>query len=329
MMANLELSLACVPNYDRTGPLLKGWVQPEGIRFVPHEFTFPGDIFRRIAQSAEYDVSEMSTSTFMAMRGRGDERYIGLPIFPSRSFRHGFIWVNARSDITRPEQLAGKRIGVTEYQQTASVWLRGILQDEYGVRTEDVQWVTGGMESFEPERYHVDLPERFKLEVVPPDQGLDALLARGEIDALIGAREPPSFLRREPHVRQLIPDYRRAEREYFQKTGFFPIMHMVVLRRSVYEANPWTAPSIYLAFQQVKDAGIARLWDTGSNACALPWLLADMAEVYELFGGDAFPYGISRNRKMLEYMSQMSYDQGLSPRKLGLEEIFVRELMDP
>jgi len=326
-VAELELTLALVPNYDRTGPLLERRVQPEGIRFAAEGFTAAGEIFRRVAQRAEWDVAEMSVSTFMVMCARHDDRYVGLPIFPSRSFRHQSMWVRADSDITRPEQLAGKRIGVTEYQQTATMWIRGILADEYSVRTEDVQWVTGGLEGFEPERYPIELPPRFKLETIPPNEGLDGLLQRGGIDALIGARPPPSFLRGEPHVRRLIPDYRPVEREYYRRTGYFPIMHLMVLRRSVYQEHPWTVGAIYRAFERVKDAGLARLRDPGSPACSLPWITADMEEVRDLFGGDAFPYGVARNRQQLEYMLQMGYDQGVLPRPVRLDELFPAEAL--
>jgi 4,5-dihydroxyphthalate decarboxylase len=326
-MAELELTLALVPNYDRTGPLLNYAVQPEGIRFVAETFTAAGEIFRRVAQRAEWDVAEMSVSTFMIMCAQHDARYVGLPIFPSRSFRHQSMWVRRDSEIIRPEQLAGKRIGVTEYQQTATMWVRGILADEYGVRLEDVQWVTGGLESFEAERYPIELPPRFKLQTIPPDQGLDGMLQRGSIDALIGARPPPSFLRGEPHIRRLIPDYRPVEREYFRRTGYFPIMHMMVLRRSVYEQHPWVVNAIYQAFEQVKAAGIARLWDPGSPPCSLPWMMADMEEVRDLFGGDAFPYGVGKNRGILEYMLRMAYDQGVLLRQVRVEELFPAEAL--
>jgi 4,5-dihydroxyphthalate decarboxylase len=327
-MSDLELTFAGVPDYDRIGPLLSGVVQPDGIHLTSTSFSLAGEVFRRVAQDAAFDVAEMSTSTFIAMRSRDDDRYVGLPIFPYRAFRHGFMWVRTNAGITRPEQLATARIGLTEYQQTASLWLRGILQDEYGVRTDDVQWVTGGMESSEPERFPVTLPPRIKLEAIPPDRGLDSMLREGAIDALIGARPPPSFLRSDPQIQRLIPDYRAAERAYFQRTGFFPIMHMVVLRRSVYEEHPWTARVLVKTFERVKDAGITRLWDTETSVCGLPWLLADMEEIRAVFGGDPWPYGVVKNRKALEYMLQMSYDQGISPRRLAVEGLFAKNTID-
>jgi 4,5-dihydroxyphthalate decarboxylase len=326
-MVKLKLSLACVPNYDRTGPLLDGTIRPSGIEFIPSPLP-PNDLFRRMAQFAEFDVSEMSFSTFTAMKSRDDQGYVGLPIFPSRSFRHGFIVVNTSSGIQKPEDLRGKRVGVAEYQQTASLWIRGMLKDEYGVAAEDVLWFEGGMDENRPERFAIELPSSLRYQRIRPDQTLSRMLEQGELDAVLGARFPACFWRGEPHVKRLFPNYREVERDYFRRTGFFPVMHMVVVRRSIYEQHPWIVQNIYEAFNQAKNAGLDRLWDTGSLASALPWLLNDMEEIRDVFGGDPFPYGIQKNRTLLEYMTAMSFDQGLSPRKLELTDLFARETLD-
>jgi 4,5-dihydroxyphthalate decarboxylase len=326
-MARIKLSLGCVQNYDRTGPLLEGRIQPDGIEFVPTALG-PVELFRRMAQFAEFDVAEMSVSTYMVLLSRGDDRYVALPIFPSRSFRHGFVFYNANSGITRLEDLKGRRVGVAEYVETAAVWIRGFLNDDYGVRSEDMEWVQGGLDVHEPERLPIDMPEQFKIERVPADRTLSEMLERGEIDALLGARAPGCFKRGAPHIRRFFPNYREVERAYFERTGFFPIMHLVVLRRSIYEQNRWMAQNIFDAFNQAKNAGLARLWDTGSLASALPWLLNDMEEMRDVFGGDAWPYGMERNRAALEYLAEKSYEQGLSARRLQLNEIFVSETRD-
>jgi 4,5-dihydroxyphthalate decarboxylase len=326
-MPPLRLSLACVPNYDRTGPLLEGRTQPEGIEFAPRTaVTRPSELFRRIAQDGEFDVSEMSVSTFLVMLTRGDDRYVGLPIFPSRSFRHGFIFVNAHSGIREPQDLAGKRVGVTEYQQTAAVWIRSFLRDDYGLRAEQMEWVEGGLEGFRPERLAVELPGPVRIGRIGPDQNLDAMLQAGEIDALLGASLPASFRQGVPHVQRLFPDYRAAERAYFERTGYFPIMHLVVVRRPVYEEHPWVARAIYDAFEQAKAQALARLWEVGTLAVSLPWLLPDWEEVQTVFGGDAFPYGLARNRATLEYLLRVSHAEGLSARAIRPEELFVPEL---
>jgi 4,5-dihydroxyphthalate decarboxylase len=269
----------------------------------------------------------MSVSTFMAMRSRDDNRYVGLPIFPSRSFRHGFIVINVESGIRKPEDLRDRRVGIAEYQQTASVWLRGILKDEYGIGSEDVLWFEGGMDYHRPERFALELPGSLRYQRIRADQTLSDMLERGELDAVLGARLPACFWRGAPQVRRLFPDYRAVERAYFERTGFFPIMHLVVLRRAIYEQHRWVAANILQAFTQAKDAGIARLWDTGSLACGVPWLLDELEEIRAVFGGDAWPYGIARNRAALEYIAAMSYDQGLSPRKLELADLFAPEML--
>jgi 4,5-dihydroxyphthalate decarboxylase len=263
----------------------------------------------------------------MILRSRDDERYVGLPIFPSRSFRHGYIFVNTSSGITSLEQLRDRRVGVTEYQQTAAVWIRGFMKDDYGVASEDVHWITGGLDTYEPERFPIEMPERFRVEPSEEGRPLGGMLERGEIDVLLGARAPACFKRGDPHIKRLFPDYRAVERAYFERTGFFPIMHLVVLRRVIYEQHRWVAANILQAFTQAKDAGIARLWDTGSLACGVPWLLDELEEIRAVFGGDAWPYGIARNRAALEYIAAMSYDQGLSSRKLELADLFAPETL--
>jgi 4,5-dihydroxyphthalate decarboxylase len=327
-MSKLQLSLACVPNYDRTGPLLDGRVQPEDVEFQATAVPRPSDLFRRLAQFGEFDVAEMSVSTYLVMLSRGDDRYVGLPIFPSRSFRHGFIFVNADSGVRQAEDLPGHRVGVTEYQQTAALWIRGFLRDDHGVQAEDLEWVEGGLDSFRPERLAVELPPRVRIQRIAGEQNLDSMLVQGEIDVLLGASMPPSFLRGTPHVQRLIPDYRAVERDYFERTGYFPIMHMVVVRRTLYEQHPWLAQSICRAFEQAKAAGLARLWDASSLACSLPWILPDVEEVRALFGGDAFPYGIARNRRALEYLLARSYAEGLAARPLAVTDLFARETWD-
>ena len=328
-MPPLRLSLACVPNYDRTGPLLEGRTQPEGIEFAPRTaVTRPSELFRRIAQDGEFDVSEMSVSTFLVMLTRGDDRYVGLPIFLSRSFRHGFIFVNTNSGIGQPKELFHARIGVTEYQQTAAVWIRSFLHDDYGLHPEDLEWVEGGLEGYRPERLAVELPKHVRLQRIQPGQNLDAMLQAGEIDALLGASVPPSFRQGVPHVQRLFPDYRAVERDYYRRTGYFPIMHMVVLRRAIYEQHPWVAHAIYDAFERVKTQALARLWEVGSLAVSLPWLLPDWEEVQTVFGGDAFPYGLAKNRATLEYLLGISHAEGLSARAVRVKELFVRELWE-
>ena len=323
--SDLKLTMALVGDYDRTGPLLDGSVKPEGIE--PEAVRVgPTELFRRMAQDAPYDISEMSTSTYMILTSRGDDRYVGLPVFPSRNFRHGYIYVNRRSGITGPADLAGKRVGALEYQATAALWQRTFLLDDYDVRAEQVEWFEGGLnEPNAPERFHVELPSDIHVSRIGEGETLSSLLEEGDLDALIGPAEPECF-RRADHIVRLFPNYREVERDYYQRTRFFPIMHMVVIRNSLYQRDPWIAESIYRAFETAKAEAMERLWQTGVLACAVPWLMSDLEEIEKVFGPDHWPYGIDQNRGLLERMTQASYEQGLSTRKLEVEELFVREM---
>lgn len=318
----LHLSFGCVPNYDRIGPLVSGEIRPDGIDLIPTRVAHPGDLFRRVAQFAEFDVSEMSTSTFIAMVARGDDRYVGLPIFPSRAFRHAYIWVNVDAGIGRPEDLKGRRVGVTEYQQTAGVWIRGMLHDDHGVAPADVRWVAGGMEGAEPERYPLEVGRGVPIENVREGQSLDAMLESGELDAMLGARVPTSFKRRSPKVRRLFEDYRAREQDYYRRTGFFPMMHLVVLRRSVFEQHPWAARNVMDAFEEAKRRALERLWDLRSAACAIPWLLAALEESRAVMGEDLWPYGLAKNEHAIRYLLKQSVLQGISPRELNPADLF-------
>ena len=322
--SDLELSLALIDNFDRTRPLLDGSFKPKGIDLVPVA-AGPAELFRRVAQDAEFDVTEMSTSTFMILKSRGDNRYTGLPVFPSRNFRHGYVFVNSRSGITRPQDFAGKRIGVPEYQTTAALWQRTFLQDDYDVSAEQMDWFEGGLDAPNaPERFHVDMPANIRLNRINEGETLSKLLEQGKLDALIGPAEPESF-RRVSHISRLFPDYRQVERDYYQRTGFFPIMHMVVIRTEVYRAHPWIAQSIYEAFESAKAAGLERLWQTWDLTCAVPWLMSDLEEIEEVFGSNHWPYGLAQNLPLLERMTQASLEQGLSARKLEVQELFAKE----
>ncbi|MEE2821924.1 MAG: ABC transporter substrate-binding protein [Acidobacteriota bacterium] len=323
--SDLKLTMALVGDYDRTGMLLDGSVKPEGIH-AELVRVGPTELFRRMAQETPYDISEMSTSTYMILTSRGDNRYVGLPVFPSRNFRHGYIYVNQRSGIKRPEDLSGKRVGALEYQATAALWQRTFLLDDFGIRAQEIEWFEGGLnEPNAPERFHVELPSDIHINRIGEGETLSNLLEKGSMDALIGPAEPECF-RTADHIVRLFPDYRAVERDYYQRTQFFPIMHMVVIRNSLYKSDPWIAESIYQAFEKAKVEAFERLWQTGVLACAIPWLMSDLEEIESVFGPNHWPYGIDNNRELLERMTQASYEQGLSTRKLELEELFVKEM---
>jgi len=329
-MGELRMTYAGLKYWDRTQSLIDGSVRPNGID-LNYLVIPPGELFRRTAQYAEFEASEFSISTLIALFSRGDRRYVAIPVFPSRNFRHGYLFVNAASGIDKPEDLHGKRIGVPEYQMTAALWIRGVLQHDYGVRPSDMLWFTGGLRS--PgyhERAKLDLPEGVSLSVIPDDRHLEEMLDAGDLDAMFTPARPRSVVAGEGKVKLLFPDFREVEKDYFRRTGIFPIMHTVVLRREVYEANRWVAMSLYEAFEEAKRKGRQRLMATGALAVSLPWLPSDFDEIDEVFGGkDPFEYGIDANRKCIEAAIELSFEQGLAARRVDIEELFAEECFVP
>lgn len=322
-MPRLELTLAC-GDYDRTRALGTGAVRPEGVDL--NVLTLgPEETFYRMARFREFDASEFSLSTYTILRGRG-EPLVAIPVFPSFMFRHGSIFVGADAGIREPRDLAGKRVGVPKYHMTAAVWVRGILEDEYGVAPKDCLWFEGG-EGAKVKEVDVPLPPEIRREPVPGDRNLGAMVAAGELDAFVGARRPAAFGAHPGGVRRLFPDFRAAERAYYEKTGIFPIMHTVVLREELARAHPWLPRSLYDAFVEAKRLAYQRLEFTAALSYALPWLVAETEETRALMGDDPFPYGVARNRKTLETLAGYTFRQGLAPRRLSVEEMFVESLL--
>ena len=320
-MATLRLSLACGP-YDRTEALRDGLVRPEGIDLIYVPIQSPPEIFARMVTNEPFDASEMSCALYLIRKAQGNFPFVGLPVFPSRMFRHGYIFVNASSGIRTPADLKDKRVGVPEYSQTAAVWICGLLQDEYGVAPETIRWYAGGVSAPGRPDALVNLPDApVSIERVR-DRTLNDMLVDGKIDALIGARKPSAF-GRDPRVQRLFPDYRELEREYYRKTGIFPIMHMVVIRERVYREDPWVAESLYKAFVQAKEWCLAQMRFSSSLRYTLPWLHADLEEMAEVFGPDPWPYGIEPNRKTLSALIRYLVEQRLAPRPVSLEEAFA------
>jgi 4,5-dihydroxyphthalate decarboxylase len=326
-MSRLKLTLACW-NYDRTRALMDGTVVPDGIDLtclsLPVEETF-----FRMLRHREFDAAEMSLSSYCVSRAAKEPGFIAIPAFVSRMFRHGSIFVSAKSGIARPADLVGKRVGVPEYQMTAPVWIRGLLGDEYGVAPDSVDYLTGGEEETgRDEKIALDLPPRFRLRPIGPDQTLSGMIAEGEIDALHTARAPSTFFSRPDAVRRLFPDYVAAERDYFARTRIFPIMHVVVIRREVYEANPWVAQSLFKAFEQSKRLVYDDLAISAALKTMLPWQIAAVEEARSLLGPDWWSYGFAPNRHVLDTFLRYHHEQGLSPRRLEPEELFAPETLE-
>ena len=326
-MGNIRLTLACW-NYDRTRALAEGSVPVEGVDLtylnLPVEETF-----FRMLRFREFDAAEMSLSSYVLSLFSENPPFMAIPIFPSRSFRHSCIFVNQASGIGEPKDLVGKNVGCPEYQLTAPVWIRGILSDEYAVPVAGPRYFTGGQE--EPgrqEKIKLSLPPEIRVECIPEGQTLSQMLDAGQIDALYTPRIPSSFLRGSGHVRRLFENYGETERSYFQKTGVFPIMHTVVIRRDVYQNYPWVAQSLYKAFVLAQRETYRGLYEAAALKHMLPWLLHHVEETRAIMGEDFWPYGLGPNLRALETFLRYSHEQGLAKRRLDPRELFAPETLE-
>lgn len=326
-MSKLALTLACW-NYDRTRALVDGLVQPDGIDL--NCLTLPvEETFFRMLRHREFDVAEMSLSSYVLSLFRPDRPFVAIPVFPSRVFRHSSIYVHAGSGITNPSQLAGRKVGTPEYQMTAAVWIRGILADEHGVPVDGATYYTGGEEEpGRPEKLALDLPPAIRVVRIGPDQTLSSMLARGDIDALYTARTPSTFRRGDGSVRRLFDDFVAVERDYFRRTRVFPIMHTVVIRRDLYERAPWVAQSLQKAFTAAQQRTYDDLRETAALKAMLPWLIAHVDDVRREMGEDFWPYGLEKNRDTLATFLRYSHEQGLAKRLLQPEELFAPEALE-
>ncbi|MBI4528890.1 MAG: ABC transporter substrate-binding protein [Deltaproteobacteria bacterium] len=315
-MAKLKLTLAC-GNYDRTRGLLDGTIQPEGIdlNYLP---LIPGETFWRMLNNEEFDASEMSLSTYTNLRSKGDERFIALPVFPSRIFRHSAIYINSASEIRKPEDLKGRRVAVGDYQMTAAVWVRGMLKHEYQVSPEEIHWIQGT-----PVRAGLDLPSNLHIEQIKPGESMEPKLEMGEIDALISVMIPRSIATDNGKVKRLFPNYREVEADYYRRTKIFPIMHTLVLKTELFQKEPWAAISLYKAFVKAKELNYRRLYDTDALTASLPWLIDEIENSRRIFGQDIWDYSIEGSRPTLDAMCQYLDEQGLTRRRMKVEEIFV------
>jgi 4,5-dihydroxyphthalate decarboxylase len=324
MTEPLVLTFAC-GGYDRMEALRQRIVQPQGIDLKFIQIDFPRIIFDRMAGRQEFDLSELSCSEFVAQAGRGDRNFVALPVFPSKVFRHGFIFHNKRAGIRTAKDLEGKRIGTPLYTQTAAVFVRGLLMEEYKVDLSTVQWVQGAVEKAGAHGIPSAPPllKPVKIEQNNTDKSLSDLLAEGKIDALLGSRAPDSF-GKHPEVARLFPNYREVEREYYKRTRVHPIMHCVAIRREVYEKNPWIAKSLYAAMDASKNWMLERMRFSAAQMVMLPWLFPDLDEIDEVFGGDPWPYGVEQNRPTLEALVRYMVDQNFIAKPIKIDDLFVK-----
>ncbi len=322
-MAKLPITIACGP-YDRMEAIRTGDVQIEGIDPTYVAIQSPPEIFARMVKTGSFDVAEMSTAYYLIRRAQGDFPFIALPVFPSRLFRHGFVFINTNAGIAEPKDLAGKRIGVQEFRQTAAVWIRGLLRDELGVDLSAVHWLEGGVNVSRRPDTDFDLrpTKPINIETIPSGITLSDMLASGEIDALLGARRPGS-LGQHDNVARLLQDYRAREREYYARTGIFPIMHTLVIREDLHRSHPWAAESLFKAFEASKAWAAKQMRFSGAMRYMLPWLFHDLDEIDDLFGGDCWPYGLGPNRATLESFVRYLVDDGFLDAPVSLDDMFT------
>jgi 4,5-dihydroxyphthalate decarboxylase len=326
-MARLTISLACC-DYDRTRAVLDGRVPVDGCDIIATPVE-PEEAFHRAFKYQEFDVSELSLSSHTLQVSRGENAYVAIPAFVSRLFRHSGIYIRTDRGIGRPQDLKGKTLGLPEYQITANVWIRGILNDEYGVNVRDVHWRNGGAE--EPgreERAPLKLPPGIDLAPIPRDRSLSDMLEKGELDGMIGARAPSCFLRGAPKVARLFPDFKAVEQEYFRRTKIFPIMHVIGIRRRIADEHPWLAVNLMKAFIKAKELCWYELGQIGHLFTSLPWGVAEFAAARALMGEDYWSYGVHPNRHVLEAFTRYHHEQGLSARKVSPDELFAPSTLE-
>lgn len=323
-MANLKLTLACW-DYDRTRPLIDGRVKPEGMD-LDIQLLRPRQTFQRMLDDQEFHASELSLASYTALKGRGACPFVAIPVALSKIFRHSCIYVRTDVGIEKPEDLKGKRVGTSQYSSTALVFMRGMLQHEYGVRDSDMHWHMGGLNTFtEQPLIPLNLPERVKLDFLSGGQTLERMFEAGDLDALLSIYIPQLFLNGSPRITRLFPNFKHVEQDYYRRTGIFPIMHTIVVREDVYREHPWVAKSLYRAFSEAKDIAVNGLYDTDALHLALPWLLDHVEEAWRVFGKDFWAYGLEPNRATFTAIGHYVHEQGLSPRVVSADELFPAE----
>jgi len=321
-MANLKLTLACW-DYDRTRPLMDGRVKPEGID-LDITVLRPRQAFQRMLDNKEFEVSELSLASYTALKGRGECPFVAVPVALSKIFRHSCIYVRTGAGIATPADLKGKRVGTSQWSSTGLVFMRGMLQHDYGVAARDMHWFMGGLNTFvEPPLIPLDLPKEIRLDFLSGEATLEQMFAAGELDALLSLYIPNLFLQGAPTITRLFPNYKEIEQDYYLRTCIFPIMHTVVLREDVYRAHPWAARSIYRAFVAARNLAVDGLYDTDALRLALPWLIDHVEETWRVFGKDFWAYGLEPNRPTFEAIGRYVHEQGLSPRVVSADELFA------
>lgn len=317
---NIELTLA-INDSDQVRDLTAGRVQANGISLRTLHYEVE-EIFFRFTQFREWDLSEMSFAKFCSLRSAGDNSLVGIPVFPSRSFRHSGIFVRKDGPVDDPAALVGARIGFPEWTVTATVYQRAILQHEYGIDLTSVDWVQGGIN--EPGRIEtlpLELPAGVQVRQ-EPERSLNQLLVDGDLDAMIVPHPPTAYTDGSGRLVQLFSDVVSVEQDYYRRSGIFPIMHLLALRSDIYEQHPWVVPNLVSAFTEAKNRSLARMLDLTAPHTPLPWGPDRARAVTELFGGDFWPYGVEANRTTLEAFLQYGREQRVVTSDFGIDDLF-------
>lgn len=326
-MAKLELSLG-VCDYDRTRAVLDGRAPVEGCDIIGAAIE-PEEAFHRAFRFQEFDISELSLSSHTMMTSRGENQYVGIPAFVSRLFRHSGVYIRTDRGIKTAADLKGRKVGLPEYQITANVWIRGILEDDFGLRPADVHWRRGGVEEAgRGERAPLKLPADIDLRQISDEQTLSGMLASGELDAVISARAPSCYLNGVPDVDRLFPNYRETEADYFKRTGIFPIMHIIGIRKTLVDKHPWLPVSVLKSFLRAKEFAMYEMGQIGHLFNSLPWGVAEFESAKKLMGEDYWSYGYEANKQVLETFTRYHFEQGLSAGKVNPESLFAASTLD-
>ena len=323
-MPPLPLTLA-ISEYDHVRDLASGRVKPEGIDLTV--LTLPiEEIFFRFTLYREWDLSEMSMGKYVSLVSQGDTSLTALPVFPSRMFRHSSIYVRRDGGLKTITDLRGKRVGLPEWAQTAAVYTRGLLVHEYGIPLADIRWVQAGVnEPGRVEKVKLALPAGVEIER-RPDTSLDAMLLAGEVDAVMTAHAPAAFEAGDPRVTRLVEDFLPVERDYWRRTGIFPIMHCIAIKREVFDAHPWAAMNMMTAFETAKRRSVERAFEATASRFPIPWSFEHARQYRDLFAGEYWPYGVAANRGTLEPFLEWAHEQGVCHRRLAPEDLFPREV---
>lgn len=322
--ARLHLTLATT-DYDHVRDLVNGVVRPEGITLTAFILNVE-EVFYRFIKNREWDISEMSFGKFIGYASQGNSPFVGIPVFPSRVFRHSAFYTRTDRGIATPKDLEGKRVGIPEWAQTAGIYARGYLEETAGVDLTKIEWVQAGMnEAGREEKVEFKLPPGIRYEQ-RRDTSVSAMLLSGEIDAAISARVPNAFESGGGKIVRLFPEFRAEEMRYYAATGIYPIMHVIAMRRAVFERYPWVAMNLFKAFDEARHRSLERIRDLTASRIPVPWAAAIADEWAKGFGSDPFPYGLDNNRKTLDAFCRFAHAQGVTARRLSPDDLFPKEV---